>query len=128
KGELPDAEQLSKFTREIAAARSVPEQVLDAMRLMPKDAHPMDMLRTGVSMLGAFDAELNDHSHAANIRKAIRLIAKVSTLITEGYRIAHNDPPLPEREDLNLAGSLVYKLRGDVPHDWQLHNMHTILI
>ena len=65
----------------------LPKQVLDALRLMPKETHPMDMLRTGVSMLAPFDPELNDHSHAANIRKSIRLIAKVSTLITDGYRI-----------------------------------------
>src|SRR5881398_1973349 len=114
-GELPSFEQLGKFTREIASARSVPKQVLDALRLMPKSTHPMDMLRTGVSMLGAFDPELNDHSHAANIRKSIRLIAKVSSLITDGYRIAHEEDPLPEREDLTIAGNLFYKLHGKVP-------------
>src|SRR5712671_5799554 len=43
-GELPDIKQLANFTREIASARPVPEQVLDAMRLMPKSTHPMDML------------------------------------------------------------------------------------
>ncbi|HKR53814.1 MAG TPA: citrate/2-methylcitrate synthase [Chthoniobacterales bacterium] len=128
KGELPDTEQLSKFTREIAAARSVPKQVLDALRLIPKDAHPMDMLRTGVSMLGPFDPELDDHSHAANIRKAIRLIAKVSTLITDGYRIAHDEDPLPERENLTLAGNFFYKLRGEVPQDWQIRMMDTIFV
>ncbi|PYM00952.1 MAG: citrate synthase [Verrucomicrobia bacterium] len=127
-GELPDVEQLNKFTSEIALARTLPKQVLDALRLMPKETHPMDMLRTGVSMLGAFDLELNDHSHAANIRKSIRLIAKVSTLITDGYRIAHGEQPLPEREDLTLAGSLFYKLRGEVPQDWQIQMMDTIFI
>src|SRR5438132_5291718 len=127
-GELPSFEQLGKFTREIASARNLPKQVLDALRLMPKSSHPMDMLRTGVSMLGAFDPELNDHSHAANIRKSIRLIAKVSTMITDGYRIAHGEYPLPEREDLTLAGNLFYKLRGEVPQDWQIRMMDTILI
>src|SRR6266576_1216780 len=127
-GELPDLEELSKFTSEIAMARMLPKQVLDALRLMPKEAHPMDMLRTGVSMLGAFDPELNDHSHAANIRKAIRLIAKVSTLITDGYRIAHGEHPLPERADLTIAGNLFYKLHGEVPQDWQIQMMDTILI
>src|SRR5881398_1569451 len=127
-GELPDVEQLSKFTSEIALARVLPKQVLDALRLMPKATHPMDMLRTGVSMLGSFDPELNDYSHAANIRKSIRLIAKVSTLITDGYRIAHGKSPLPERDDLTLAGNLFYKLRGEVPQDWQIQMMDTILI
>src|SRR5438067_2647917 len=127
-GELPSFEQLGKFTREIALARTVPKQVLNALQLMPKSSHPMDMLRTGVSMLGAFDPELNDHSHDANIRKSIRLIAKVSTLITDGYRIAHGEDPLPQREDLTLAGSLFYKLTGEVPQDWQIRMMDTILI
>jgi 2-methylcitrate synthase/citrate synthase II len=127
-GELPSFEQLGKFTREIASARSLPRQVLDALRLMPKGTHPMDMLRTGVSMLGPFDPELNDHSHDANIRKSIRLIAKVSTLITDGYRIAHGEDPLPEREDLTLAGNFFYKLRGEVPQDWKIRMMDTIFI
>ncbi|PYI78999.1 MAG: citrate synthase [Verrucomicrobia bacterium] len=128
KGDLPDIEQLAKFTEEIASARMLPKQVLDALRLMPKDAHPMDMLRTGVSMLGAFDPELNDHSHAANIRKSIRLIAKVSTLISDGYRITRSEDPLPERDDLTVAGNLFYKLRGEVPQDWQIRMMDTIFI
>src|SRR5262252_6993147 len=71
-GELPNFEQLGHFSRAIATERTVPKQVLDALRLMPKNTHPMDMLRTGVSMLASFDPELNDHSHEANVRKAIR--------------------------------------------------------
>src|SRR6201986_629345 len=48
-GELPTLEQLTRYTRDIAKERVVPKQVLDALRLMPKNTHPMDMLRTGVS-------------------------------------------------------------------------------
>src|ERR1041385_3567536 len=88
-GELPDFEQLGNFGRTIATERTLPKQVLDALRLMPENTHPMDVLRTGVSMLAPFDPDLNDHSHHANVRKSIRLIAKVSTLITDGYRIQH---------------------------------------
>ena len=80
-------EQLAKFSKALAAERALPKQVLEMLRLLPKNTHPMDMLRTGVSMLAPFDPELNDHSHDANIRKAMRLIAKVSTLITDGWRI-----------------------------------------
>src|SRR5476649_83369 len=56
-GELPTLDQLGAFNRAIAADRPVPKQVLDALRLMPKNTHPMDMLRTGVSMLAPFDPE-----------------------------------------------------------------------
>jgi 2-methylcitrate synthase/citrate synthase II len=127
-GELPNFEQLATFTRAIAEDRTVPEAVLAALRLMPKNTHPMDMLRTGVSMLAPFDPELNDHSHAANIHKAMRLIAKVSTLITDGYRIQRGEYPLPERVDLTLAGNFFYKLDGQVPQDWQIKMMDTIFI
>src|SRR3954470_12449882 len=71
-GELPNTEQLTKFTREIASERELPKPIFDMLRLLPKNMHPMDALRTGVSMLAPFDPELNDHSHEANIRKAVR--------------------------------------------------------
>jgi 2-methylcitrate synthase/citrate synthase II len=127
-GELPSFEQLGKFTREIAKERELPAPVIQMLRLMPRDAHPMDMLRTGVSMLGAFDKELNDHSHQANIRKAIRLIARVMTLITDGFRIGNGEEPLPERPDLTQAGNFFYKLRGAVPQAWQIRMLDTIFI
>src|ERR1700745_4205003 len=52
-GELPDVKELATFTREVASARPPPKEVLEMLRLMPKKTHPMDMLRTAVSMLGA---------------------------------------------------------------------------
>jgi 2-methylcitrate synthase len=127
-GELPTVAQRQEFSKALSAERSLPKEVLEVLRLMPKNTHPMDMLRTGVSMLAPFDPELNDNSHDANIRKAIRLIAKVSTLITDGYRIQQGENPLPERPDLTLAGNLFYKLNGEVPQDWKIRMMDTILI
>src|SRR6476660_4591015 len=127
-GELPDQKQLTEFSQQLAKDRAVPKEVLDALRLMPKNTHPMDMLRTGVSMLAPFDPELNDNSHAANVRKAIRLIAKVSTLITDGYRIQHGEQIIQDKPGLSLAGNFFYKLTGGVPQDWQIRMMDTIFI
>jgi 2-methylcitrate synthase len=127
-GELPTIGEFQRFKTEIAKARPLPKQVIEALYLMPKNTHPMDMLRTGVSMLAPFDPELNDNSHEANIRKAIRLIAKVSTLITDGYRIQLGLDPLAEHPDLTVAGNLFYKLNGEVPQDWKIRMMDTILI
>ncbi|MDQ2867095.1 MAG: citrate synthase [Verrucomicrobiota bacterium] len=128
KGELPNMAQLGEFTRAIAAERALPKEVHELLRLMPKNTHPMDMLRTGVSMLAPFDPELNDNSHETNVRKAMRLIAKVSTLITDGYRIQHGKDPLPENRDLTLAANFFYKLDGGVPQAWQIRMMDTIFI
>jgi 2-methylcitrate synthase/citrate synthase II len=127
-GELPDVRQLAEFTRQIAAERELPAPVVKMLRLLPRDSHPMDMLRTGVSMLSMFDKELSDNSHAANIRKSIRLIARVSTLITDGWRILHGDEPLPERPDLTQAGNFFYKLKGEVPSAWKIRMLDTIFI
>ncbi|MEY2531403.1 MAG: citrate synthase [Verrucomicrobiota bacterium] len=127
-GELPNFEQLGKFMRQIASERELPAPVVKMLRLMPKGTHPMDMLRTGVSMLGPFDKELNDNSHDANIRKATRLIARVSTLVTDGWRISQGEEPLPEKLDLTVAGNFFYKLRAEVPQSWQIRMLDTIFI
>src|SRR5260370_17477746 len=79
-------------------------------------------------MLSALDKELSDNSHAANIRKSIRLIAGVSTLITDGWRISHGDEPLPEKPDLTHAGNFFYKLTGAVPQTWQTRMLDTIFL
>ncbi len=127
-GQLPTVGELQRFRMEIASARPLPKQVINMLRLLPKKTHPMDMLRTGVSMLAPFDPDLNDNSHDANIRKATRLIAQVSTLIMDGYRISLGLDPLAEHPDLTVAGNLFYKLNGEVPQDWKLRMMDTILI
>ncbi len=128
KGELPTIQEREEFSQALAAERSLPKEVLEMMRLLPKNTHPMDMLRTGVSMLGPFDPDLNDHSHDANIRKAMRLIAKTTTLIADGHRIQQGENPLPERPDLTMAGNLFYKLSGEVPPSWKIRMMDTIFI
>jgi len=128
KGELPNAQELMDFGKQIAADRELPKPVLEMLRLLPKTMHPMDVLRTGVSMLAAFDPELTDHSHDANVRKAIRLIARVGTLITDGWRIAQGKDPLADKNDLTHAGNFLYKLTGEVPETWQVRMLDTIFI
>src|SRR5947209_11170598 len=125
-GELPNGKQFNDFKQQIASERALPKEVEEMMQLLPKKAHPMDVLRTGVSMLAPFDKDLNDHSHDANIRKSIRLIAKVMTLITDGFRIARDETPLPEKPELTQAANFFYKLEGKVPEDWKTRMMDTI--
>jgi 2-methylcitrate synthase/citrate synthase II len=127
-GELPSVAQLGKFPPQIPSVRLVTAEVVNTLRVTPRASHPMDMLRTGVSMLGPFDEELNDHSHDANIRKAIRLIARVSTLVTDGWRISEDEEPLSPKQDLTQAGNFFYKLRGEIPQAWQIRMLDTIFI
>jgi len=127
-GELPTNEQCGNFSRQLAEQRPLPHQVIEALRQFPQGTHPMDMLRTGVSMLAAFDPDLNDHSHAANLRKATRLIAQVSTLITSGWRIAHGRELLPAKPDLTHAANFLYSLTGEPLEVWRTEVLDTILV
>src|SRR5205814_1848167 len=125
-GELPNAKQLKEFAQQIAGQRELPGPVKEMLRLLPKNTHPMDMLRTGVSMLSAFDKDLGNNSHDANIRKSIRLIARVSTLITDGWRITQGEQPFPEKPELTQAANFFYKFNGKVPEQWQTRMLDTI--
>jgi 2-methylcitrate synthase/citrate synthase II len=127
-GELPTKEEFGGFTRQLSEQRPLPRQVIEILRQFPSSAHPMDMLRTGVSMLGVFDPDLNDHSHAANLRKATRLIAQVSTLITSGFRIARGKELLTAKPDLSHAANFLYNLTGQPPEDWRMGVLDTILV
>jgi 2-methylcitrate synthase/citrate synthase II len=127
-GELPNSGELANFTNQLAAERTLPDAIVKMLRLLPKTTHPMDALRTGVSMLSAFDKDLNDNSHAANVRKSIRLIAKVGSLITDGWRIAQGLERIPEKADLTHAGNFFYKLTGEVPQNWQIRMLDTIFV
>ena len=62
-GELPNGKQLNEFKQQIASQRELPEPVVQMLGILPKSTHPMDMLRTGVSILSAFDKDLSDNSH-----------------------------------------------------------------
>ena len=125
-GELPSAKQLKEFKEQIASQRALPKEVNQMLQLLPRETHPMDMLRTGVSMLSAFDKDLSDNSHDANIRKSIKLIARVSTLITDGWRILKGKAPLPEKPELSQAANFFYKLDGNLPEAWKTRMVDTI--
>jgi len=127
-GELPTMRELGEFSRELAAERALPAKVIEALGLMPKGMHPMDVLRTGVSMLAGFDPELNDQSHAANLRKAIRLIPKISTLVTDGWRIQQGQDLIPSKADLPTAANFLYQLKGRPPEIWETKMFDAILV
>ena len=73
-GDLPTPEQSEILRARLAAEYALPAGVTEALRLFPPQAPPTDVLRTGVSMLAAFDADLNDHSHAAKVFRAHRQV------------------------------------------------------
>ena len=104
-GDLPTQSQLAAFTSRVSAARDVPKPVIDMLRLVPKDAPAMDVLRTGVSLLAHFDPEANLPGHDANLRKAERLLAKIPTLIAARQRLKNGQEPIAARANLGHAAN-----------------------
>src|SRR5262245_52687658 len=75
-GELPTAAQLKDFQGRVAAARQLPEPLVTLLKALPPAIHSMDACRSAVSVLAHFDPETADNSHAANVRKAERLLGQ----------------------------------------------------
>ncbi len=115
-GELPTAEELSRFDSEMRGAREVPAGVLDIIRSI-SDAHPMDVLRTGVSALAAFDPEVGDNSAEATLRKGNRITAQVPSLITAHHHIRNGRDPVEPNPDLGHASNFLHMLHGKPPSD-----------
>ena len=113
-GELPTAPQLAQFDTELKAARQLPPAVLDIVSAV-KAAHPMDVLRTAVSALAAFDRDAGDNSRAATLRKGVRLTAQVPMLVAAHERMRNGMPPVAPDAGLAHAANLLWMLKGEKP-------------
>lgn len=113
-GNLPTRRQLDEFDAQLKASRSIPEQVIQIIRLT-RNAHPMDVLRTAVSALAAFDPEVADNSPEATLRKGIRLTAQAPTIVATHARIREGKQPVAPDPSLNHAANFLYMLFGQRP-------------
>ena len=131
---LPTRSQIEAFDAELKANRDLPDQIHEIIRLT-KDAHPMDVLRTAVSALAAYDPDVSDHSPEASLRKGVRLTAQAPTIVATHARIRDGKDPVPPNPDLNHAGNFLYMLFGEQPDqedidlidkDFVLHAEHGV--
>jgi citrate synthase len=127
-GKLPTKIQLEDFDRQLKMQRELPPAVINVLRAFPKRAHPMDAMRAGILALGALDTELNDTSHAANIRKSTRLIARTGTIVAAGYRLSKERDPIAPRGDLDHSHNFLYMLTGEVPDSFVARAFEVTLI
>ena len=85
-GELPNKKQLNKFIKEERSQRKLSKQILNDIQKMPKKAHPMDVVRTAVSLMALEDKDTKDNSPKANMKKAVRIFAKTPTALAAFFR------------------------------------------
>ncbi|HEY8477463.1 MAG TPA: citrate synthase [Chloroflexota bacterium] len=114
-GELPTRTQLEALQAQLAAARPLSPPVLDILRGLPRDAHPMDLLRSIVSLLGIYDPDRGDSSTEANHRKAVRLTSQMSTAVAAIHRLRQGRAPVEPNPTLSTAANFLYMLHGREP-------------
>lgn len=125
-GELPSAAELTAFRDRIRARRGLPEPLREVLDRIPATAHPMDVMRTGVSMLGVLEPE-TDFSHQVEI--AERLLAVLPSVITYWYRYSHDGVRIdPATDDDTVGGHFLHALHGSPPSELHSRVMNVSLI
>ncbi len=127
-GNLPTKSQLDELSARLRASRALPEDVLKLMQMLPKTAKPMEVLRTVVSALSAYDPDAGDNSREANVRKAARLTARLPTIVAAAERIRNGQGVVAPREDLGQAANFLYMLFGEEPDPYNARVLDIVLI
>lgn len=114
---LPTEAELDTFKTSIATEMAVNNKILTFMKSIPSKAHPMGVLRTVVSILGSFDQDAEDSTEVANKRKALRLLAKTTTLTAAWARIREGKEPVLPKQGYSLAQNFIYMMRDEEPDE-----------
>src|SRR5262245_28802367 len=114
-GELPTPAEAAAFTAALVAGRELPAPLLGLLRSLPRDCHPLDALRTAVSLAAAHDPDTRASDADANLRKAGRLMSLVPATVAAWQRIRTGREPVAARPDLGHAAHFLYLLEGREP-------------
>ncbi|GGK11507.1 citrate synthase 2 [Caldalkalibacillus thermarum] len=118
-GKLPNKAELDQLKRDLAVNAHIPDELIKHLSLMPKTVHPMAVLRTAVSALSLYDDEADQMDKEANLRKAVRLQAKIGTIVAAFARLREGKDPVAPRKDLSYAANFLYMLKGTEPEEIQ---------
>ena len=114
-GELPNKIQLKKFIKEEKLDRTLSKQILSDIQKMPKKAHPMDVVRTAVSLMALEDRDTKDNSPKANMRKAIRIFAKTPIALAAFFRSRKGKKIISPKKNLSFSENFFHMCFGKVP-------------
>lgn len=115
KSELPSAEELAGFEKQERAMRNLDPAVKRVIDELPLTAHPMDVCRTAVSVIGAMDPTADEASPEANLAKSIRLFAKLPAVVAYDQRRRHHLPLIEARDDLDYSSNFLWMTFGEIP-------------
>jgi 2-methylcitrate synthase len=114
-GELPNVDELASFRKAERALRRLAPAVKAVIDLIPTTAHPMDVVRTAVSLIGASDPDADDSSQESNLTKSLRLFAQLPAIIAYDQRRRRGQDLIEPRDDLDYSENFLYMTFGEVP-------------
>jgi len=120
-GQLPTRAEFDELRSTLGQYYELPPAILALMRGFPRDAEPMDVLRTTISALGFYDKSAADTSREASLRTAARLTAQIPTIVAASHRFKHGLEPVEPKPELNIATNFLYMLKGELPSEVDAH-------
>lgn len=114
-GGLPSQQELSRFVADVTLHRRIKFRIIDLMKCLPEHGHPMDALQAAVAALGMFYPGRNVRDQDNNYWSAVRLLAKLPTIVAAHARLRHGDAAIGPRDDLPLADNFLYMLSDAIP-------------
>jgi|TARA_B100000965_G_scaffold72129_1_gene56958 2-methylcitrate synthase len=114
-GDLPNKKQLKKFIKEERSERKLSKQILKNIQSMPKNAHPMDVIRTCVSLMALEDKDTKDNSPKANMRKTMRIFAKTPTAVSAYFRYRKGKKIISPSKNLSFSENFFKMMFNKVP-------------
>ncbi len=115
-GELPNKNQLNNFEKQERKERKLSKTLIEDIKKFPKKAHPMDVARTVVSIMGLEDKETKDNSPKANMRKVMRIFAKTPVALAAFYRARKGKKIIPPKSGLSFSENFFHMCFGKVPN------------
>ena len=113
--ELPKKTQLKQFVKDLTKERALSKNLIEILKRIPKNSHPMDVARTAVSVMGLEDKESKDNSPKANLRKALRIFAKTPTALAAFYRLRKGKKIIAPKKNLSFSENFFHMCFGKVP-------------
>jgi len=128
-GKLPSRVELAAYKAKLKSLRGLPASVKAALEQLPPSTHPMDVMRTGVSVLGCVKPEKDDHNHPGARDIADKLMASLGSMLLYWYHYAYNGRRIEvETDDDSIGGHFLHLLHGEKPRESWVRAMHTSLI
>ncbi|SMF17555.1 bifunctional 2-methylcitrate synthase/citrate synthase [Pseudogulbenkiania subflava] len=127
-GKLPNQAELTGYKKKLKSLRGLPASVKAVLEALPAAAHPMDVMRSGVSALGCALPEKDDHNMAGARDIADRLMASLGSMLLYWYHFSHNGKRIEvETDDDSIGGHFLHLLHGEKPSEQWVRAMHTSL-